>query len=105
MDHNILLGKLNHYGIRGVPLRWFTSYLTNRKQFVSIEENRSDTKSVTIGVPQGSILGPLLFVIYINDLHVAIKNCEVYHFADDTNLQLITNSLNKPTLTNKTTTP
>ena len=61
-------------------------YLRNRKQFVSINGYKLNLPGVKCGVPQGSILGPLLFLIYINDLHVAIKYSEVHHFADDTNL-------------------
>ena len=61
-------------------------YLSNKKQFVSINGYKSNLADVKCGVPQGSILGPLLFLIYVNDLHVAIKYSEVHHFADDTNL-------------------
>ena len=87
LDHNILLKKLEHYGIRGKALDWFKSYLYNRKQCVaSLNGVMSDFKSVIYGVPQGSILGPLLFILYIND----IANCSVclmfILFADDTNL-------------------
>ena len=64
---------------------WFKSYLPYRKQFVSINGHNSDLMSVNCGVPQGSALGPLLFLIYINDLHKAIYHCKVHHFADDTN--------------------
>ena len=91
MDHDILLKKLDHYGIRGVANKWFQSYLKSRWQYVSISGTDSDSNKVEYGVPQGSVLGPLLFLIYINDLHQAIKFCKTRHFADDTNL-LINNS-------------
>ena len=86
VDHKILLHKLEFYGIRGVCNDWFKSYLSDRKQFVSINGYNSDLMPVIYGVPQGSVLGPLLFLIYINDLHKAIRYCKVNHFADDTNL-------------------
>ena len=93
VDHTILLKKLNFYGIRGITNDWFKSYLSNRKQFVSINGFKSETRSMEFGVPQGSVLGPLLFVLYINDLHCAIKYSLVHHFADDTNLLLVNKSL------------
>ena len=93
VDHNILLQKLSHYGIRGLSNKWFESYLTGRKQFVSIDNIDSQLKDVIYGVPQGSVLGPLLFLIYINDLHKAIKYSTVHHFADDTNLLYTNKSL------------
>ena len=95
VDHDILLKKLHHYGIRGLANRWFRSYLTNRKQFVSINGVDSNLKSMNFGVPQGSVLGPLLFLIYINDLHCAIKHSTTRHFADDTNLLIRNSSLKK----------
>ena len=86
VDHHILLKKLEYYGVRGIPNYWFASYLSNRKQFVSINGYKSNLADVKCGVPQGSILGPLLFLIFIDDLHAAIKYSELHHFADDTNL-------------------
>ena len=86
VNHSILTSKLNHYGIRGIANNWFKSYLDNRSQYVTIQGANSDKNSIKHGVPQGSVLGPLLFLIYINDLHRAIRNSSVYHFADDTNL-------------------
>ena len=86
VNHNILIQKLYYYGIRGIANDWFLSYLSNRKQFVTLENSKSKLCSVTCGVPQGSILGPLLFLIYINDMNCALKHSLVHHFADDTNL-------------------
>ena len=95
VDHNILLNKVDHYGIRGVANNWFKSYLSNRKQFVTINGVNSDLQSMKFGVPQGSVLGPLLFLIYINDLHSTIKFCTTRHFADDTNLVIKNKSPNQ----------
>ena len=92
VNHEILIDKLNYYGIRGNANKWFKSYLSNRSQFVSIQGHDSDHLPIQHGVPQGSVLGPLLFLIYINDLHDAIKYSSVYHFADDTNLLNINSS-------------
>ena len=93
VDHSILLKKLYHYGIRGIANSWFKSYLSNRKQFVTINGVNSDLQPMKFGVPQGSVLGPLLFLIYINDLHSIIKYSTTRHFADDTNLLIKNNSL------------
>ena len=86
VDHIILLQKLSLYGIRGTALNWFQSYLTNRYQFVTYNGESSERKKVKCGVPQGSILGPLLFLIYINDLADVCKCSLPILFADDTNL-------------------
>ena len=89
---SILLKKLEYYGFRGFINNWFSSYLTNRKQRVSINGYYSDYKLIKHGVPQGSVLGPLLFLLYINDLHNCIKHSLSFHFADDTNLLNINNN-------------
>ena len=86
VKHSILISKLNHYGIQGKCNDWIKSYLSNRTQSVNVNGATSQAANVTCGVPQGSILGPLLFIIYINDMHQALLKCLVYHFADDTNL-------------------
>ena len=91
VDHQILFAKLNHYGIRGISNDWFKSYLSNRHQYVSI----NGYESGYCGVPQGSALGLLLFLLYINDLNQTIKSCQVHHFADDTNLLCLSNSIKK----------
>jgi retron-type reverse transcriptase len=85
VNHSILLEKLHHYGIRGNIHNWFTSYLSNRKQFVETNKAKSEMKTIAYGVPQGSSLGPLLFLLYINDLPVAITKGETRMFADDAN--------------------
>ena len=95
VDHHILLAKLNHYGIRGVSNDWFKSYLSNRSQYVSINGYESGLAAINCGVPQGSVLGPLLFLLYINDLNQAIKFCKVHHFTDGTNLLCLSNSIKK----------
>jgi hypothetical protein len=85
IDHEILINKLHHYGIKNTELLWFKSYLKNRKQYTEIDNNASPHELITTGVPQGSILGPLLFLIYINDLSRSTKFKSIM-FADDTTL-------------------
>ena len=82
ISHSILIKKLKKNGIQGTELEWFKNYLQGRNQFVSINNEKSPLKEINRGVPQGSILGPILFLIYINDL----KNCTsllTFLFADD----------------------
>jgi len=86
LNHKILLAKLNHYGIRGIALDWFKSYLSNRYQYVEYNGVKSNLCRITCGVPQGSVLGPVLFLLYINDIVNASKSLELILFADDTNL-------------------
>ena len=86
IDHKILLNKLDRYGIRGCALSWFKSYLSRRLQYVTYNGSQSSQQMIKCGVPQGSILGPLLFLIYINDLYIVCKSTEPVLFADDTNL-------------------
>ena len=86
VDHGILLHKLYSYEIRGVMYKWLKNYLTGRKQFTVVNNVSSDIGSVLCGVPQGSVLGPLLFLIYINDILKAVPCDRIKLFVDDTNL-------------------
>lgn len=92
-DKNILLAKLNHYGFRGTVNCWFHSYLSNRRQYTVINETSSSMREMNCGVPQGSILGPLLFVLLINDLSNSSRLLFVLLFADDTTLQLSSSNI------------
>ncbi len=86
VNHDILLTKLEHYGIRNNILNWFKSYLSDRKQYVFFNGVSSEVLNISCGVPQGSVLGPLLFLLYINDLPNISSKLQFFLFADDTNL-------------------
>ena len=86
VNHHILLGKLENYGIRGKGLELFKSYLSDRKQYVNIDNCKSQTQQISCGVPQGSVLGPLLFLLFINDLPNCCPTGKARIFADDTNV-------------------
>ena len=92
VNHDILINKLNYYGIRGPALSWLTSYLHGRQQCVNIDGTKSNLCKIKHGVPQGSILGPLLFLIYINDKVYSSKKLKFLLFADDTSLFLTGNN-------------
>ena len=86
LDHSILLQKLNHCGIRGISNDWIKNYLKGRHKFVVYDKTSSVTNTIHCGVPQGSILGPLLFLLYINDLPKCSSSLNFILFADDTNI-------------------
>ena len=93
VDHRILLNKLDIYGIKDETLMWFSTYLSNRRQQVSVNNTMSDFKQISYGVPQGSILGPLLFLLFINDLPLYTDNVSTDLYADDTTLYDIQDSM------------
>ena len=95
VNQNILLAKLKHYDIKGTSYDWFKSVIYDRIQYISIDLKESSTKIISHRVLQGSVLGPKLVIIFINDLNNSVKNSKVYHYADDTNLLLTKKSLKK----------
>ena len=86
LDHKVLLTKLHYYGIRDIALNWFRSYSTKRTQYVDCNGVSSSIREIETGVPQGSILGPFLFIIYMNDIHTVSDNLNFILYADDTTL-------------------
>ncbi len=96
VNHKILLKKLECYGVRGIVLDWFSSYLSDRKQYTVVNKTKSDPNDINTGVPQGSVLGPLLFLIYVNDISTVTKgsNDKIMLFADDSNAFVINKDLN-----------
>ena len=86
IDHKILLHKLEHHGFRGIVLEWFKNYLTNRTQYVAFNDCTSDPQNIICGVPQGSVLGPLLFILYVNDITFTSNILDFILFADDTTI-------------------
>ena len=94
VNHNILLQKLNAYGVRGIVHDWFKSYLTDRKQMVKLGNIFSESKIIMCGVPQGSVLGPLSFLIYVNNMYISTNKLDFHLFADDTALYLSDKDIN-----------
>ena len=94
VNHVILFDKLEHYGIHGLTLDWIRSYFSNRKQYVEYNGHRSLRNEISCGVPQGSILGPLFFLLYINDINNASNLLNLILFADDTNVFMSHKDLN-----------
>ena len=86
---------MTHNGIRGQAVDWFRSFLSQRAQYTSVSGFDSEPSLVTHGVPQGSVLGPLLFIIFINDLHKSVKHGQILHFADDKNFLYSNKSMKK----------
>ena len=86
LEHSILIDKLSHYGIKCDVLKWLSSYLSNRTIYVEIYNAKSSVRHLNTGVPHGSILGPLLFLIYIDDISNSSSLFKFILFADDTNL-------------------
>ena len=89
VDHEILLSKLNKYGIEDMENKWFKSYLNNRNQKCFVNGCLSQNRSLACGIPQGTILGPLLFILYINDLPYCLSYTQPRMYADDIRIYLL----------------
>ena len=100
VNHDILLDKLNYYGVKGISNMWLVTFLKERYQYTTIKEYNSDKLMSTNGLPQGSVLGPLLFLLFTSDLHKATIRSSVHHFADDINLLSAEKPLKKLTNSN-----
>ena len=95
VNHEILLSKLKHYEIKETLYNWFEPFLYERMQHTLIKESKSFLNTVSHGVPQSSVFGPLLFILFIKDMHNSVEYCKVHHYAHDTHLLLTDNSLRK----------
>ena len=93
VNHEILLNKLRYYGIDNTELKWFTSYLTDRKQYTVVDGAMSSESNINHGVLQGSCLGPLLFLVYINDLPICSEKCTSKLYVDDTDISASNKSI------------
>ena len=93
VDHDILLKKMQKYGVSGNELAWFMSYLQDRRQLCKVNGVSSRMEDIHCGVPQGSCLGPLLFIVYINDLPFCLESCQVTMYADDTSISFTAKSV------------
>ena len=93
VNRDILIQNLKHYGVKNKEIHWFRSYLTNRKQCCKVNGQLSDLESIMTGVPQGSCLGPLLFIIYVNDLHFSLRHSDVNMYADGATLSFSSKSI------------
>ena len=96
VDHGRLLSRLSHYGIKDKELTWFENYLFGRRQRVIYDSTQSDSQPVVCSVPQGSILGPMLFILLINDIDHQLNSCKILLYADDT--VVFTSSKNQETI-------
>ena len=94
VDHDILLKKIQRYGVSGIGHAWFTSYLQDRRQLCKVNGVSPRIEEIHCGVSQGSCLGPLLFIFYINDLPFCLENCQVAMYADDTSISFSAMNVN-----------
>ena len=95
VDHDVLLSKLSAYGVTDLAYGWFTSYLAGREQYCYVEGKSSNKHLVQCGIPQGSCLGPLLFIIYMNDFAKCLKKSKPNMYADDTSISYASNEINE----------